>query len=80
MSINWESETGLPSINVSRNVPNITKLRSSFLEPPALQKLSARTANLLEAVRALENIEVTPERIKWNEWFGVANDGKRYIY
>ena len=65
--------------NVSSN--SGTKYSDLILETPDYtKKLNQSTANLLELVRVLENIEVTPERMKQNAWGGVTDDGKRFVY
>lgn len=67
-----------PSPEISRNAKPISV--TSILETDKARKLNPMTANLLELVRVLENIEVTSERIEQNQWAGVTNDGERFMY
>ncbi len=65
--------------NVSSSID--TKYASMLVETNHSAKLDQSTANILELIRVLENIEVTPERLRDNAWGGrFKEDGAAFIY
>ena len=65
--------------NVSSNID--TKYASMLVETNHSSKLDQSTANILELIRVLENIEVTPEHLRDNAWGGhFKEDGAAFIY
>ena len=65
--------------NVSSSID--TKYASMLVETNHSAKLDQSTANILELIRVLENIEVTPERLRDNAWGGrFKEDGAAFVY
>ena len=65
--------------NVSSSID--TKYASMLVETNHSAKLDQSTANILELIRVLENIEVTPERLRDNAWGGrFKEDGAIFVY
>ena len=65
--------------NVSSSID--TKYASMLVETNHSAKLDQSTANILELIRVLENIEVTPERLRDTAWGGrFKEDGAIFVY